>query len=246
MPLQGRKKRSPGRPTHGTLTRERVLEEALGLMDREGPEAVTMRRLADHLRVTPMALYNHIRNKKDLLGTIAEHLAAQIDFECDASDWRDCIRTCFRRLREACLAHPSAVRLMESLDVAAPAVFRPMEITLAALEEAGVTGADAVRTYFLLMNFTMGQISYEVRGPFEGLDPAQALAGKRLEGAEFAHIQQSVSLSEWDFNSAFEFGLLVILAGVEQLSRTQVVSRRRARAKTSRASAVSRRKGGEP
>jgi AcrR family transcriptional regulator len=190
-----------------------------------------MRRLADHLRVTPMALYNHVRNKKDLLGGIAEHLTAQIDFDCDVPDWRDRIRTCFRRLREACLAHPSAIRLMESLEVAPPAVFRPMEITLAALDEVGVTGQDAVRTYFLLMNFTMGQISYEVRGPFDGLDPAQALVGKRLEGAKFAHIQRSVSSAEWDFERAFEFGLSVILVGVEQLPVRRAKSRveRRAR-----------------
>ena len=221
MPQNILKRRSPGRPRHGTLTRERVLEEALDLMDREGLEAVTMRRLAGDLRVTPMALYNHIRSKKDLLGSIAEYLTAKIDFDCDAPDWSERILICFRRLREACLAHRSAVRLMESLEIAPPAVFRPMEITLAALDEAGVTGEDAVRTYFLLMNFTMGQISYEVRGPFEGLDPSQALAGKRLEGAEFAHIQRSVRSSEWDFDSAFEFGLSVILRGVEQLPRAK-------------------------
>jgi AcrR family transcriptional regulator len=233
MPHQPRKRRSPGRPTHRTLSRQRVLKEALSLMDREGFEAVTMRRLADHLRVTPMALYNHVRSKKDLLGGIAEYLTAQIDFESNEPDWRDRIRTCFRRLRDACLAHPSAVRLMESLEAAPPAVFRPMEITLAALEEAGVSGQEAVRTYFLLMNFTMGQISYEVRGPFEALDPAQALAGDRLEGPEFVHIQRSVSFTEWDFTGAFEFGLSVILGGVEQLSvqRTKPRGGRGARAR---------------
>jgi TetR/AcrR family tetracycline transcriptional repressor len=89
MPHQPRKRRSPGRPTHRTLSRQRVLKEALSLMDREGFEAVTMRRLADHLRVTPMALYNHVRSKKDLLGGIAGYLTAQIDFECDEPDWRD-------------------------------------------------------------------------------------------------------------------------------------------------------------
>jgi AcrR family transcriptional regulator len=231
MPRKVIKRRSPGRPTDGTLTRKQVLEEALGLIDREGLDAVTMRRLADHLRVTPMALYNHVSNKKDLLGSIAEHLTAQIDFDCDTPEWRDRIRTCFRRLREACLAHPSAVRLMESLEVAPLAVFRPMEITLGALDEASVTGDDAVRTYFLLMNFTMGQLSYELRGPFEGLDAAQALAGKRLEGAEFAHIKQSVCSTEWDFDRAFEFGLSVILGGIEQLRRTKSREGRRATAK---------------
>jgi TetR/AcrR family transcriptional regulator, tetracycline repressor protein len=226
MPHPSRKKRSPGRPRQGTLTRERVLEEALAVMDREGLEALTMRSLADHLRVTPMALYNHVRNKKDLLGSVAEHLTGRIDFECDAQDWRDRIRTCFRRLRDACLAHPSAVRLMEHLEVAPLAVFRPMEITLVALEDAGLLGEDAVRTYFLLMNFTMGQISYEVRGPFQALDPAHALAGNQLDGPEFAHVQRSVSPGKWDFDRAFEFGLSVILRGVEQSSVRQSRPRR--------------------
>jgi TetR/AcrR family transcriptional regulator, tetracycline repressor protein len=218
MPHQPGKRRSPGRPTHSTLTRERVLEEALSLMDREGLEALTMRRLANHLRVTPMALYNHFRSKKDLLGSIAEHITSHIDFDCDEPDWRERIRTCFRRLRGACLAHPSSVRLMETIEVPPVAVFRPMEITLAALDEAGVIGQDAIRSYFLIMNFAMGQISYEVRGPFKGLDPTQALAGNRLEGTEFAHIHRSVSSANWDFAKAFEFGLSVILDGVEQFS----------------------------
>ena len=232
MPRHPNKKRAPGRPRHGTLTRELILKRALGLMDREGFEAITMRRLADHLGVTPMALYNHVRSKKDLFGSIAEYLTTQINFDCDEPDWRDRISTCFRRLRDACLAHPSAVHLMESLEAAPPAVFRPMEITLAALDEIGVTGKDAVRIYFLLMNFTMGQVSYEIRGPFESLDPAQALAGSRLKGHEFSYIQRSVSFAEWDFDSAFDFGLSVILNGAEQISARRTKSRAGRRART--------------
>jgi TetR/AcrR family tetracycline transcriptional repressor len=232
MSHQPRKRRSPGRPTNGTLTRQRVLEEALALLDRDGLEVLTMRQLADHLRVTPMALYNHVNSKKDLLKSIAEHVAAQIDFDCNEPNWRDRIRSCFRRLRQACLAHPSAIRLMESVAVAPSAAFRPMEITLATLDEVGVSEEDAVKVYFLLMNFTMGQISYETRGPFEGLDPAKAVARNQLSGGEFVHIQRSVSSAEWDFDGAFEFGLSVILGGVEQLSvgRTKRRARRAARA----------------
>jgi len=121
---------------------------------------------------------------------------------------------------------------MESLEAAPPAVFRPMEITLAALDEIGVTGKDAVRIYFLLMNFTMGQVSYEIRGPFESLDPAQALAGSRLKGHEFSYIQRSVSFAEWDFDSAFDFGLSVILNGAEQISARRTKSRAGRRART--------------
>src|SRR5687767_2370011 len=121
-------KRRSGRPTHDTLGRETVLAQALVLLDREGPDALTMRRLARHLSVSPMALYNHVSNRQDLLRGIADHLVRGIEFGSDDPDWRERIRTCFRRLRKACLAHRSAVRLMESLDTAPPAVFSPMEI----------------------------------------------------------------------------------------------------------------------
>jgi Tetracyclin repressor-like, C-terminal domain len=67
--------------------------------------------------------------------------------------------------------------------------------------------------------------------PFKSLDPTQPLAGKRLERAEFAHIQQSVSFSGWDFDRAFEFGLSVILGGVGQHPKSKPRGGRGARTK---------------
>jgi AcrR family transcriptional regulator len=198
------------------LSREKVIAEGLALMDREGLKAVSMRRLADRLGVTPMALYNHVGSKQDLLGGIAEHVAGRTDFFCDDPDWRERIRSCFRRLRKACLAHPGSVELMERLDAPPLAVFRPLEITLAALEEAGADPKDGLKAYFALMNFTLGQISYEVRGPFQGLDPSNAAGNGRLEG--YTHIEAAMSSEPWDFDGAFEFGLSTILSGVEQLA----------------------------
>lgn len=88
-----------------------------------------------------------------------------------------------------------------------------MEITLAALRETALSRADAARGYFLLMNFVLGQLSYEVRGPFKGLDPAETVKSRRLESTDFTHIEHAVSLDQWDFERAFEFGLSTILAG---------------------------------
>jgi len=200
------------------LNRERVLSEALVLADREGPEAITMRGLADHLGVSPMALYNHVSSKKDLVQGLAEHLVNHVDFSCDDSHWQERIRSCFRRLRDACLAHPSAIRLMETVEVAPVSVFRPMEITLAALDKAGIGSADAVKGYCLLIGFTMGQVSYEIRGPFRSFDAGEALRRRRIAGAGFSHIERSVALDGWDFTSSFEFGLSVILAGLQEFA----------------------------
>jgi len=151
------------------LTRERVLAEVPGLLDRDRFEALTIRHLADHLGVSPMALYNHVSSKQDLLQGIAQHLLTQARFSSDHSDWRECIRACFRELRRVCLAHPSAVHVMEAIEVAPLAIFRPMEITLAALDKVVQSRADALRAYFLLTNFTLGQVSCETRGPFPDL-----------------------------------------------------------------------------
>ena len=209
-------KRSPGRPRHDTLSRERVFAEALGILDREGVEAITMRRLAEKLGVSAMAIYNHVSSKHDLLQGIAEQLVNAVEFASDHPDWRERIRTCFRRLRKACLTHPGVIGLLETIGTAPPAVFRPMEITLAALAEAGVSPGDALRAYYVFMNFTMGQVSYEVRGPFRALDPAKALDSRALGEADFAHIGRALPTGEWDFDAAFEFGLSTILAGLER------------------------------
>jgi TetR/AcrR family transcriptional regulator, tetracycline repressor protein len=199
------------------LTRERVLAEGLVLLDREGFEALTIRHLADNLSVTPMALYNHVSGKQDLLQGVAQHLLTQTRFSSGHSDWRRCIRECFRELRRVCLAHPSAVRVMEAIEVAPLAIFRPMEITLAALDKVVESRADALRAYFLLMNFTLGQVSSEVRGPFPSLDLRVALRDRKPLGIDLAHVERMSSLKSWDFDRAFEFGLSVILTGLEKV-----------------------------
>lgn len=212
--------RRAGRPraSRGGLTRERVLAEALVLLDRDGVGCLTMRGLADHLGVTPMALYNHVNDKQDLLQGIAQALLDEADFSSDHPDWRERLRACFRELRRTCLAHPSVVRLMEALDAAPISVFVPMEITLDALNDLGIGEEDALRAYFVLTNFTLGQVSYEIRGPFKALDLRQKLQGRGLRAAGLPRVERASLKPVWDFDRAFEYGLSVIIAGLERHS----------------------------
>ena len=221
----------PPTPTHSArkrlsgqtaLTRDRVLSEALVLLDRDGLEALNMRGLAKHLGVTPMALYNHVSNKEDLLHGIAATVIEQLRFEYDEPDWQEQIRACFRDLRQACLAHPGLVRLVETAEVLPASIFRPMELTLAALQRASIGPEDALRAYFLLTNFTIGQVSYQIRGPFRGVDPTEAIRQGRLSAVTFpasAAAAEPAALRGWDFEAAFEFGLTVILSGLTCVAR---------------------------
>ena len=81
-----------------------------------------------------------------------------------------------------------------------------MEITLEALKTIGLDGDDALRAFYLLVNFTIGQAFYEARGPSKGLVPRWIFADQRDESAS--------GPARWDYDEAFEFGLTTILAGL--------------------------------
>ncbi len=205
-----------GRATRAGMTRDLVLAEALAIIDRDGLDALTMRRLATQLGVSPMALYNHVHDKQDLLQGIAAMLLEQVDFTSDDLDWRERVRFGFRQLRAVCLAHSGAARVMEEIDVAPLSIFTLLEVTLAALEEIGMPTDEAMRAYTLFMNFTLGQVSYELRGPFRALDPTSVGQRQALAEAGLPHVERATALADWDFDRAFEFGLSVILTGLER------------------------------
>jgi len=190
------------------------VKAALEMLDRAGVERFSVRRLAEHLGVTPMAVYNHVSSKYALLRAVAEYVVAGAKYRAVRGDWRAAIRDCFRTLRRTCLAHPGAVPLIESAEALPQSIFRPMEITLTALKGAGLSSRDALRAYFLLTTFTLGQVSYQIRGWARGVDPGAAIRDDRLERDAFPSVVHAVSSKPWDFDASFEFGLAVIIAGL--------------------------------
>ena len=197
------------------LNRDRVISEALDLLDREGLERFSIRRLAERLGATPMALYNHVDSKRALLQAIAETVVSNVDYRPVRGSWQNVVAACFRTLRAACLAHPGAVSLVESAEVLPAAVFRPMEITLSALKGAGLGEKDAMRAYFLLSTFTLGQVSYQIKGWSRGVDAATAAGEGLITPKTFPAVTHAAGHGHWNFDEAFEFGLAVILAGLK-------------------------------
>jgi TetR/AcrR family tetracycline transcriptional repressor len=197
------------------LNRNLVVVEALAMLDQEGLERFSLRRLADRLRVTPMAVYNHVSSKRDLLQAVADAVVSEVDYPAARGDWRRVVGTCFRMLRKTCLTHPGAVPLIESAEQLHPSIFRPMEITLAALRGAGLGATDAVRAYFLLTTFTLGQVGYQIRGWGRGVDPRAAVREGRISRSTFPAVLDAGGQERWDFDRAFEFGLSIILGGID-------------------------------
>jgi TetR/AcrR family tetracycline transcriptional repressor len=207
------------------LSRDKLIVAALKLIDERGAAAVTMRALADAVGVTPMALYNHFSSKRDLLAAVADHVISTAEFDGKRTDWRDQVRHCFDVIRSLCLRHPGLPSLLEQ-DGAAPAsVFAPMEVTLRALKEAGLDELNSLRTYFLLISFTLGQVSYQTRGPIAGLETPEKIRAERIVRRGYTVAKHSELRPSWDFDSSFAFGISLIENGVE----ATVARRRRAR-----------------
>jgi hypothetical protein len=129
------------------LSRETVVDGALALVGAEGMDALTIRRLAQHLGVTPMALYWHFKNKDELLAGVADRLWSHVDSAADAAQpWPDQLRALMRSLVDVLRAHPAVTPLLMTVPVEATHSCLPtMEAALGILDQAGFSpreGAD--------------------------------------------------------------------------------------------------------
>src|SRR3989475_13278205 len=106
------------------LSRERVLDAAITLADREGIEALSMRRLGQEVGVEAMSLYNHVRNKEELLNGMVDIVFSEIDLPTAGEDWPTAMRRRAISARQALKRHPWAIGLMASPAQPGPATLR--------------------------------------------------------------------------------------------------------------------------
>ena len=109
----------------GKITREAVLAAALEIIDRDGADALSMRRLARALDRDPMILYRHAPSKAALLDGVAETVLAQLRVDSADPDWAGQLREVARRYRALALAHPNVVPLIVTRPLATPLGLRP-------------------------------------------------------------------------------------------------------------------------
>ncbi len=122
-----------------------MVDRALALVDKSGLDALTIRKLATELGVTPMALYWHFRSKDDLLDGVAERLWSEIDLTVDrAAPWTEQIRALFESLLKVLRAHSAApTLLLHGERLTSEAGLKAMERTLDILRTAGFSPEDA-------------------------------------------------------------------------------------------------------
>lgn len=213
------------------LNRERVLRAAIGLADEAGVEALSMRKLAKELGVEAMSLYNHVANKDDILDGIVEIVFSEIELPSTGTDWRSAMRRRAVSTREALSRHRWAVGLMESRTRPGPANIRLHGRVLGCLRQAGFSVEMAVHAYSVqdsyIYGFALQEKGFAGQRDDMSLGSDESLAStllQQLPADEYPYLAEIVggyvTGSSYEFADEFEFGLDLILDGLEKLRGT--------------------------
>lgn len=197
------------------LTRERILDAAIDLIESEGPGALSMRRLGSALGVEAMAIYHHFKGREDLLRAIAERLLAPLAELEFGTDWRQACEAFATRLREVAVARPSTFQLV-GMQPLAEAALAPVERLLQTLVGAGFDPGTALAVYRATVSLARGYALAEATG--FTVDAAGGLGLERLrtlDADEFPVLAGQVAqLVDVDPDRAFKLGIRALLRGI--------------------------------
>jgi TetR/AcrR family transcriptional regulator, tetracycline repressor protein len=202
---------------------DRIRAAAFDLIDEEGLDALSMRRLAGVLDVDPMSVYHHVGDKQALLQSLIDHVVEMHAPTDDTSaPWRARVRGWARQYRALAMAHPALVRVLVA-DTAASSRFvtDTLEPLFQALTESGLTAPEIVDVADTLVDYVHGFVLAESARPggfsraehLTSLDPDRTPAAARVLGALGQRELQ------YDFDAGFDRGLEVILGGIDRYGR---------------------------
>ncbi len=208
------------------LNRAAVVQQALALTDQEALDAVTIRRLATHFGVTPMALYWHVRNKDELLAAMGDAFYEAIpvdELEAETGDWEVRLRHVIDELLRSFRTHPAAAPLAVPRILQCAPGLRLTELTLTLLREAGFDvahGADiaraALRTAITLVSGLPGAEVGVPAAEREAVLAAKRSAIASLPAGDFPLLRESIDelMGCEDDDAYFDSGADLFLAGV--------------------------------
>jgi AcrR family transcriptional regulator len=154
-----------------------VLETALALLDGEGVEALTMRRLASELGVSPMTPYRYVGSKDELLLVLVDRLAARLVYPPRPSNPKDAMLVLWSTIYDSLARHSWVPEVLARRRLMAPSVLGAIEEIHAALSNAGLSVEAAARAYRLMWNFTLGSLLVRAGATSERTSQQRELRG---------------------------------------------------------------------
>lgn len=206
------------------LSRERVLDAAIALADERGIDALTMRGLAQELGVEAMTLYYYVRNKDEILTGIVDRVVSEFELPSSGGDWKAAIRATAISAYRVLISHRWAAGLILSGPGVSQARLRYMDAILGTLRGAGFSAEMTDHAYHALDSHVMGFTLWVVGMNLGTDEELAALAADFVDEIRDAnlphlieHVEQHMKAPDPDEKPEFEFGLDLILDGLERM-----------------------------
>jgi AcrR family transcriptional regulator len=189
-------------------------------VDREGLEAISMRRIGEELGVEAMSLYNHVAGKAAILDGVFELVLGEMPPARRSSSWQAALRARARALRATLHAHPHALPLFAARRAATPGSIAHLEAGLEVLRAAGFSARDALGAVQVLLAFVVGH-TLQAHAPAQAGEAARP-PYEQLSEREFPRVREMARLLDadgHDVDREFELGLEAMLAGLGRHAR---------------------------
>ncbi|WP_210479584.1 TetR/AcrR family transcriptional regulator [Naasia sp. SYSU D00948] len=213
-------------PEREKLTERRIAEEALGLIDEDGIDGLSMRKLGQRLGTTSMSIYTYFTDKEAVLAGVAQLILSEVDAPSDEGlDWREVVRRIMWSYREVCHRHINAAPLAIKYPPTTPDALAFVEAGFRALRRAGFDDQSIARSYRALAAYSFGTLAIEMNG-YYATASAAAAPGARRETLHAATLDKHLptvaeirpSLAEQHDAEEFEYGLELILTGFADIT----------------------------
>ncbi|MEL6136456.1 MAG: TetR/AcrR family transcriptional regulator C-terminal domain-containing protein [Cyanobacteria bacterium J06628_6] len=207
------------------LTREKVLQVAIALADDKGLDALSMRQLAQALGVKAMSLYNHVKNKDDLIDGMVDEVVAEMGVPDRSLEWKAAMRQRAFSAHKVLLQHPWATLPLVSRVNVGPAMLRYVDATLGCLHEAGFSLEMADHAWNAMDSHIYGFTLQALNFPFDPQEYSQVAREyvAMLPPATYPYLNKLTHLvinKTYSGLHDFEFGLTLILEGLERRLET--------------------------
>jgi AcrR family transcriptional regulator len=200
------------------LSRRSIVDACVDLVDREGVEAVTLRRLGAELGADPTAVYRHFRDKSELLTAVADRLLAGVVEEFRLTgDWRRDMRAIALNVRRVYLAHPALAHLLATAPALLPSSTRLAEITFGALRSAGLDDRSVALAEEVIENYVAGASSLDAAVGTE-VNAAWRAGFASLPPEQYPNAVAVAPHLYRDDDASFAFGLDLILDALAALA----------------------------
>jgi len=210
------------------LSRRRVVDAAIELADDIGVESLTIRKLAERLDVGAMTIYHHVPSKEGIIDGMVEYVFRQIEKPQAGQDWKTAMRRRCVSAREVLKRHPWAAPLMESRPTPGPENMSHHDAVIGSLRDGGLSIQMTAHAYAILDSFIYGFAFEEAilpSGGGEGFGEIAKQIAEHFPADDYPHLAEltleHVLKPGYDFGDSFEFGLDLIIDGLDRAARVE-------------------------